>query len=133
MPSALRAQEILAQDHDVAATVWSAPSFQQLRIDALETERWNRFHPEQPKRTPYVTRSLEHSEGPVVAVTDYMKAVPDQVARWIPQSFVSLGTDGSVARTGATRCAVTSRSIRSRSWWPCWRHWLRPETSSPRR
>ncbi|MPZ91984.1 MAG: pyruvate dehydrogenase (acetyl-transferring), homodimeric type [Actinobacteria bacterium] len=94
MPSALQAQEVLAQNHDVAATVWSAPSFQQLRTDALETERWNRFHPEQPPKTPYVTRSLEHSEGPVVAVTDYMKAIPDQVARWIPQRYLSLGTDG---------------------------------------
>jgi pyruvate dehydrogenase E1 component len=94
MGNALRAQEVLAENHDVAATVWSAPSFQQLRTDALETERWNRFHPEQPKKTPYVTRSLEHSEGPVVAVTDFMKAVPDQVARWIPQRYLSLGTDG---------------------------------------
>jgi pyruvate dehydrogenase E1 component len=94
MTGALKAQEILAENHDVAATVWSAPSFQQLRTDALETERWNRFHPEQPKKTPYITRSLEHSEGPVVAVTDYIKAVPDQVARWIPQRYLSLGTDG---------------------------------------
>jgi pyruvate dehydrogenase E1 component len=94
MANALKAQEVLAENHDVAATVWSAPSFQQLRTDALETERWNRFHPEQPKKTPYVTRSLEHSEGPVVAVTDYIKAVPDQVARWIPQRYLSLGTDG---------------------------------------
>jgi pyruvate dehydrogenase E1 component len=94
MANALKAQEVLAENHDVAATVWSAPSFQQLRTDALETERWNRFHPEQPKKTPYVTRSLEHSEGPVVAVTDFMKAVPDQVARWIPQRYLSLGTDG---------------------------------------
>jgi pyruvate dehydrogenase E1 component len=94
MANALKAQEVLAENHDVAATVWSAPSFQQLRTDALETERWNRFHPEQPKKMPYVTRSLEHSEGPVVAVTDFMKAVPDQVARWIPQRYLSLGTDG---------------------------------------
>jgi pyruvate dehydrogenase E1 component len=91
---ALRAQELLADQHDVAATVWSATSYQQLRADALETERWNRFNPEQPKRLPYVTRALEHHEGPVVAVTDFMKAVPDQVARWIPAPFVSLGTDG---------------------------------------
>ncbi|MGH2778377.1 MAG: pyruvate dehydrogenase (acetyl-transferring), homodimeric type [Actinomycetota bacterium] len=94
MMNALKAQEVLADNHDVAATVWSAPSFQRLRIDALETERWNRFHPDQAKKTPYVTRSLEHVEGPVVAVTDYMKAVPDQVARWIPQPYLSLGTDG---------------------------------------
>ena len=94
MTNALKAQEVLAANHDVATTVWSAPSFQQLRVDALETERWNRFHPEQPKRTPYVTRTLEHTDGPVVAVTDYMKAVPDQISRWVPQSYLSLGTDG---------------------------------------
>jgi len=91
--AALRAQEMLA-DHDVAADVWSAPSYHQLRFDALETERWNRLHPEEAKRTPYVTRVLEGVEGPVIAVTDSMKTVPDQIARWVPQPFVPLGTDG---------------------------------------
>ena len=91
---ALRAQELLADHHDVAATVWSATSYQQLRADALETERWNRFHPAQPKKQPYVTRMLEHHEGPVMAVSDFMKAVPDQIARWVPAPFLPLGTDG---------------------------------------
>jgi pyruvate dehydrogenase E1 component len=91
---ALRAQELLAEFHDVAADVWSATSYQQLRFEALETERWNRLHPEEAKRTPYVTRTLEGSDGPVVAVSDSMKAIPDQVARWIPQHFLPLGTDG---------------------------------------
>ena len=91
---ALRAQEILAEEHDVAAAVWSATSYQQLRVDALECERWNRLHPEEPKREPYVTRVLGGNEGPVVAVNDSMKAVPDQIARWVRQPFVSLGTDG---------------------------------------
>jgi pyruvate dehydrogenase E1 component len=90
---ALRAQELLAE-HDVAADVWSAPSYQQLRMDALETERWNRLHPGEAKRTPYVTRALNGAEGPIVAVTDSMKAIPDQIARWVPQPFVPLGTDG---------------------------------------
>ncbi|HEV8421056.1 MAG TPA: pyruvate dehydrogenase (acetyl-transferring), homodimeric type, partial [Actinomycetota bacterium] len=91
---ALRAQEMLAESWDVSAAVWSATSYQQLRADALEAERWNRLHPGKPKREPYVTELLNTHEGPVVAVTDSMKSVPDQIARWIHQPFVSLGTDG---------------------------------------
>jgi pyruvate dehydrogenase E1 component len=91
--TALRAQEMLAE-HEVAADVWSAPSYQQLRMEALETERWNRLHPGEAKRTPYVTRVLNGTEGPIVAVSDSMKAIPDQIARWVPQPFVPLGTDG---------------------------------------
>jgi len=91
---ALRAQELLAEFHDVAADVWSATSYQQLRFDALEAERWNRLHPEEAARTPFVTRQLEGASGPVIAVTDSMKAIPDQVSRWVPQPFLPLGTDG---------------------------------------
>jgi pyruvate dehydrogenase E1 component len=91
---AVRAQQILAEEHDVSASVWSATSFQQLRLDALECERWNRLHPGQPRREPFVVRTLGGAEGPVVAVTDSMKAVPDQIVRWVHQPFVSLGTDG---------------------------------------
>ncbi|HEX2050662.1 MAG TPA: pyruvate dehydrogenase (acetyl-transferring), homodimeric type [Actinomycetota bacterium] len=94
MSEALRAQELLAEHHDVAADVWSATSYHQLRVDGLETERWNRLHPEEPRRQPYVTRCLEQKEGPVVAVSDWMKTVPDQIARWVPGPFVPLGTDG---------------------------------------
>jgi pyruvate dehydrogenase E1 component len=89
-----RAQELLAEEWDVSAAVWSATSYQQLRADALESERWNRLHPGKPKREPYVTELLNSHEGPVVAVTDSMKSVPDQIARWVRQPFVSLGTDG---------------------------------------
>jgi pyruvate dehydrogenase E1 component len=78
----------------VAADVWSAPSFQQLRVEALECERWNRLHPAEPPRSPFVTRALEDAEGPIVAVSDFMKAVPDQIARFVREPFVSLGTDG---------------------------------------
>jgi pyruvate dehydrogenase E1 component len=91
---ALRAQELLAEHHDVAADVWSATSYQALRHDALETERWNRLHPEEPKRTPFVTETLEGTEGPIIAVSDLMKAVPDLISRWVPEPFVPLGTDG---------------------------------------
>jgi pyruvate dehydrogenase E1 component len=91
---ALRAQELLAEFHDVAADVWSATSYQQLRYDALEAERWNRLHPEEAARTPFVTKQLEDAAGPVIAVSDSMKAVPDQIARWVPQPFLPLGTDG---------------------------------------
>jgi pyruvate dehydrogenase E1 component len=90
----LKAQEILAEKFDVAADVWSVTSYQQLRNDALKAERWNRLHPGEPARVPYVTRQLENAAGPVIAASDYMKAVPDMVARWIGRPFVPLGTDG---------------------------------------
>jgi pyruvate dehydrogenase E1 component len=94
MLAALDAQQILATDYGVAADVWSATSYKMLREEALTTERWNRLHPTEPARTPYVTEVLRDSEGPVVAVTDFMKAVSDQVARFAPRPFASLGTDG---------------------------------------
>ncbi len=93
LQQALRAQEVLAQRHDVAADVWSATSYQQLRNEALEAERWTRLHPDQEPRVPYVTSALRDA-GPVVAASDYVKAVADQIARWAPQPFVPLGTDG---------------------------------------
>jgi pyruvate dehydrogenase E1 component len=94
MLAALDAQQILADEYGVAADVWSATSYKMLREEALTTERWNRLHPTEPARTPYVTGLLRESEGPIVAVTDFMKAVPDQIARFAPQPFASLGTDG---------------------------------------
>ncbi|HET8571054.1 MAG TPA: pyruvate dehydrogenase (acetyl-transferring), homodimeric type [Candidatus Limnocylindria bacterium] len=94
---ALAAQEILAEKFDIAADVWSAPSFQQLRDDALAAERWNRLHPDAEARMPYVVQQLGSAPGPIVAVTDYMKSVPDMVARWLDRPdrpFTPLGTDG---------------------------------------
>jgi pyruvate dehydrogenase E1 component len=88
------ARDLLAEHHDVAAELWSATSYKALREDALDIERANRLHPSDPPATPYVTTQLREAEGPVVAVTDFMKAVPDQVARWIPGPFTTLGTDG---------------------------------------
>jgi pyruvate dehydrogenase E1 component len=91
---ALEAQEILAERYDVAADVWSVTSYPRLRNDALEVERWNRLHPGEPARVPYVTRMLENAPGPVIAATDFVKALPDLVGRWIPRPFTPLGTDG---------------------------------------
>jgi pyruvate dehydrogenase E1 component len=91
---ALAAQELLAADWGVAADVWSATSWTELRRDALDAEEHNLLHPDDEQRVPYVTRMLEGEPGPVVAVSDWIKAVPDQIARWVPAPFLSLGTDG---------------------------------------
>jgi pyruvate dehydrogenase E1 component len=90
----LRAQEILAEKYGVAADVWSVTSYVELRRDALEVDRWNRLHPDQPARTPHLLDALKGSEGPIVAASDYMKALPDQLAPWLCDRLVSLGTDG---------------------------------------
>jgi pyruvate dehydrogenase E1 component len=93
--AARAAQAELAERWDVGAELWSATSYKRLREEALTTERWNRLHPTEPARTPLVSQLLGSGDGgPVVAVTDFMKAVPDQVARWVRQPFVPLGTDG---------------------------------------
>jgi pyruvate dehydrogenase E1 component len=92
--AAREAQQLLAEHHDVGAELWSVTSDKNRREDALEVERWNRLHPGEKPRTPRVTTLLAEAEGPFVAVTDYMKIVPEQVARWVPGPFTPLGTDG---------------------------------------
>jgi pyruvate dehydrogenase E1 component len=92
--AAAEAQQLLASEWDVAAELWSATSYQSLRDDALRTERHNRLHPARQAKLPYVSGALLAAEGPIVAVSDFMKAVPDQVARWVPRPFMPLGTDG---------------------------------------
>jgi pyruvate dehydrogenase E1 component len=91
---ALTAQEMLARDWGVSADVWSATSWTELRREALACESWNMLHPSDAPRVPYVTSLLSDTSGPVVAVSDWIKAVPDQIARWVPGTFTSLGTDG---------------------------------------
>ena len=88
------AQAELAEHYGVGAELWSATSYKALRDDALSAERWNRLHAGAEGRTPRVTELLAGGDGPVVAVTDHMTLVPDQVGRWIPRTFVPLGTDG---------------------------------------
>ncbi len=90
----LRAQEILAERYDVAADVYSVTSYVELRRNALEAERTNRLHPDQPPRKSFVEKILGSTEGPIIAASDYMKSVPDQVARWLNGRLMSLGTDG---------------------------------------
>jgi len=94
MLAALEAQRLLAEHHDVAADVWSATSYQQLRAEALEVDRWNRLHPQKRPRIPFVTQQLSVTPSPIVAVSDYVKALPEQIARFVPASFTVLGTDG---------------------------------------
>jgi pyruvate dehydrogenase E1 component len=91
---ALRAQRILAEKYDLAADVWSVTSYTELRREALEVERWNRLHPDQPERIPYLLTALKDAAGPIVAATDYIKALADQVAPWLPGRMETLGTDG---------------------------------------
>ena len=91
---ALAAQKILAERYQIAADVWSVTSYNELRREALATERWNRLHPAEPARKPYVQTLLENEPGPIVASSDYMKAIPDQLSPWIGNRLTSLGTDG---------------------------------------
>ncbi|UKE97629.1 pyruvate dehydrogenase (acetyl-transferring), homodimeric type [Paenarthrobacter nicotinovorans] len=94
VPWALEAQKILNDDWGVAATVWSVTSWNELRRDGLDAEEHAFLNPGQPTRTPFITEQLHGHTGPVIAVSDYMKAVPDQIRQFIPNDFASLGADG---------------------------------------
>ncbi|MCX6456095.1 MAG: pyruvate dehydrogenase (acetyl-transferring), homodimeric type [Actinobacteria bacterium] len=90
---ALKAQKLLAEDWGVAASVWSVTSWNELRRDGLETDSHNLLNPSDQKQA-YVTKKLANVEGPIIAVSDFMRAVQDQIAPWVPNQFASLGTDG---------------------------------------
>ena len=90
---ALKAQELLLSDWGIAADVWSVTSWNELRRDGLATDRHNLLNPDD-KRTSFVTKKLKGTEGPVIAVSDFMRAVQEQIAPWVPQKFYALGTDG---------------------------------------
>ena len=92
--AARQAATDLAEHYDIRAELWSATSYKKLREEALTKERWNLLHPTETPRVPFITEALSGVKGAVVAVTDYMKLVPDQVSRWIPWPYVTLGTDG---------------------------------------
>jgi pyruvate dehydrogenase E1 component len=91
---ALRAQECLEQNYSVSADVWSVTSYKSLYSDGLEAERWNRLHPSETPRVPYVTKRLADAPGALVAATDYLKALPNVVSKWMPRHLAALGTDG---------------------------------------
>jgi pyruvate dehydrogenase E1 component len=94
VPWVLEAQQILAEEWGVAADVWSVTSWNELRRDALAAEEESFLHPENEARVPYITAKMADAQGPVVAVTDYMKAVPDQIRQFLPNEFATLGADG---------------------------------------
>ena len=139
LKEALKARQILASQYKVAADVWSVTSYQELYRDGHATERWNRLHPGEKPRVPYVTQCLGDAEGALVAASDYVKALPDAIDRWLPRRFVSLGTDGfgrsenratlrdffevdarfialaaltELARTGALAATVVSKAVK---------------------
>jgi len=88
------AAELLASDFSVAADVWSATSFTELRRNGLEVERWNRLHPTEPQRRSYVEECLAERKGPAIASTDYIRTFADQIRQFVPRRYVALGTDG---------------------------------------
>jgi pyruvate dehydrogenase E1 component len=90
----LRAQEILEEKYGVAADVWSVTSYKALYFDGLEAERWNLLHPGEKPRVPYLSQCLADAPGVFVAATDYLKALPNLVSKWVPRRLASLGTDG---------------------------------------
>jgi pyruvate dehydrogenase E1 component len=94
LPWVQKAQQILAEEYSVAADIWSVTSWNELRRDAVAAEQHNLLHPEEPEQVPFVTEQLKETKGPVVAVSDFMRAVQDQISRWVPNDYTSLGTDG---------------------------------------
>jgi pyruvate dehydrogenase E1 component len=90
----LRAQDILAETYDVQSDVWSVTSYVELRREALGVERWNRLHPSEAEKTPYILNALQGTQGPIIAASDYMKSLADQLSPWLSTRLVALGTDG---------------------------------------
>ena len=124
MPWAVEAQRLLAEEWDVAADLWSATSWNELRRDALACDESNRLHPGEEQRVPHVSRALSERGGPVVAVSDFMRAVPDQIAPWVPEDYTPRwAPTASAARTLAPRCGATTASTRRASSWLCCRCW----------
>jgi pyruvate dehydrogenase E1 component len=90
----IEAQKILEEKYNVAADVWSVTSYKELHRDALIAERWNMFHPGEKAQVPYVSQAFKNAKGVFVAASDYVRALPESVAKWIPAPLVTLGTDG---------------------------------------
>jgi pyruvate dehydrogenase E1 component len=94
MNCVLKAQELLAEKYNIASDVWSVTSYTQLRREAAECQRWNMFHPTATPRKSYLETVLEGAEGPIIAASDYVRAHTEQIAQWLPNDFLALGTDG---------------------------------------
>ncbi len=150
LPEVIKAQEILESKYDVGADVWSVTSYSELYRDGHACERWNMLHPGVPARLPYVTQCLKDAPGVMVAASDYVKALPDSIDRWLPRPLTTLGTDGfgrsesraslreffevdyryvivatlaALAREGQIDAAVVQQAIKT--------HNLNPEKSNP--
>jgi pyruvate dehydrogenase E1 component len=91
---ALKAQQILEEKYNVSADVWSVTSYQELYREGHAADRWNRLHPAEKQRVPYVTQCLAGTDGVIIAASDYVKALPDAIDRWTGRRITSLGTDG---------------------------------------
>jgi pyruvate dehydrogenase E1 component len=94
MREVLEAQEILEQKYNVDADVWSVTSYKNLYRNGNDCERWNMLHPAEPQRVPYVTECFQNTPGVIVAASDYMKVLPESIAKWLPRALLALGTDG---------------------------------------
>src|SRR4051812_47618912 len=94
LPEVIKAQEILESKYDVSADVWSVTSYTELYREGHAAERWNMLHPAGPARVPYVTHCLKSAPGVLIAASDYVKAMPDAIDRWLPRPLTVLGTDG---------------------------------------
>jgi pyruvate dehydrogenase E1 component len=94
MYEVLKAQTILKEKYGVAADVWSVTSYKQLYREANDCERWNMLHPGEPAKVPFVTQTLKDAPGPFIAASDYMKVLPESIAKFVPGQLVALGTDG---------------------------------------
>ena len=99
---ALKAQQILSEKYGVEADVWSVTSYKALYMNGNETDRWNRLHPGEKPRVPYVTEILKNAPGVLVAASDYLKTLPNMVSKWMPRRLASLGTDGFGRSEGRT-------------------------------
>ncbi|MEP7091771.1 MAG: pyruvate dehydrogenase (acetyl-transferring), homodimeric type, partial [Nocardioidaceae bacterium] len=93
-PWITHAAKMLAEEWGVAADTWSVTSWNELARDGVAVEEWNLLHPSEPKHSPYITEKLKDAQGPIVAVSDYMRAVPNQIAKWVPGDYHALGADG---------------------------------------
>jgi len=114
----LQAQEILEKNYGVAADVWSVTSYKCLYTDAIETERWNRLHPDETPKVPYVKQCLSEEQGVFVAASDYLKTLPAMISKWLPRRMAVLGTDGFGPAAKGRTSLREFFEVDSRLW--CW-------------
>ena len=94
MNQVIEAAKLLEEKFNVTTDIWSITSYNELRREALHVERWNLLNPTQTPKVPYITQCVKNEQGVFVAASDYMKTLPDSIAKWFPQGLYSLGTDG---------------------------------------